>query len=159
MSRSRHVAHLLPALVLTVGLAACTAPGSSPNGGGTTSAAPSNDQGFPDVVAVNPATLSPSTTSVAVTVSSLYDSESRYADAVRVRSTDGATVYGTLELAHDHATEQPFTRILTGLAIPSGVTMVVVEGHDRANGGGVAGCVRDVGGHWRCWVPRLGVAG
>ena len=71
-----------------------------------------------------------------MTLSSPYDTPARYADAIRVRSTDATTTYGTVKLDHDHATEQPFTRTLTGLAIPAGTTSVVVEGHDQANGWG-----------------------
>lgn len=73
--------------------------------------------------------------SFAVTVSSPYDTPDRYADAFRVRSADGMAS-GVNELDHDHATEQPFTRMLDGLAIPSGVTTVMVEGRDTANGWG-----------------------
>lgn len=71
----------------------------------------------------------------AVTVSSPYDTPDRYADAFRVRSVDG-TVFGVRELTHDHATEQPFARTLSGVVIPAAVTSVVVEGRDQANGWG-----------------------
>ena len=43
---------------------------------------------------------------------------------------------GVRELLHDHASEQPFTRSLTGVAIPDGVTTVTVEARDLANGWG-----------------------
>ena len=71
----------------------------------------------------------------AVTVSSPYDSAARYADAWRIVGPDGA-VYGTRELAHDHAAEQPFTRSLQAVEIPEGVDVVVIEGRDQANGWG-----------------------
>jgi hypothetical protein len=138
MSRVRLTARIVPAaLVLAVGLTACTGTTAPPSTSGT-SGTSGSEQLYPDVVAVDPASLDTTTSSVAVTVSSPYDTEARYADAVRVRSADGAAVYGTLELAHDHAAEQPFTRTLTGLAIPAGTTSVVVEGHDQVNGWGGA---------------------
>lgn len=138
MTRSRLLARALPAVVVVLGLSACTtsspAPGtpSPPSTPGTSAAG----QLFPDVVALDPTTLSTTATSVAVTLSSPYDTPARYADAIRVRSTDATTTYGTVKLGHDHATEQPFTRTLTGLHIPAGVTTVIVEGHDQVNGWG-----------------------
>ena len=74
--------------------------------------------------------------SIAVTVSSPYDSPARYADALRVRSEDGIEVYGVRELTHDHASEQPFTRSITDVKIPDDVTEVVVEGRDQVSGWG-----------------------
>ena len=50
---------------------------------------------------------------------------------------DGET-YGTRELAHDHAGEQPFTRTLSGIAIPDDVTEVTIEGRDLLSGWGGA---------------------
>ena len=58
-----------------------------------------------------------------------------YADAWRVVSKDG-TVFGTRTLYHPHVDEQPFTRSLSGVAIPSGVTEVIVESHDSVHGWG-----------------------
>ena len=72
---------------------------------------------------------------VSATLSSSYDSPDRYADAWRVVAPDG-TVLGVRELLHDHAGEQPFTRSLDGVEIPSDVDEVTVEGRDSANGWG-----------------------
>lgn len=58
-----------------------------------------------------------------------------YADAWRVKSKDG-TVYGTRTLYHPHVEEQPFTRSLSGVAIPSDVREVIVESHDNVHGWG-----------------------
>ena len=58
-----------------------------------------------------------------------------YADAWRVVGPDG-TVYGTRELLHPHVDEQPFTRSLSGVAIPEGVTTVIVEARDSVHGWG-----------------------
>lgn len=58
-----------------------------------------------------------------------------YADAWRVKGKDG-TVYGTRTLYHPHVEEQPFTRSLSGVAIPSSVAEVIVESHDSVHGWG-----------------------
>lgn len=70
-----------------------------------------------------------------VTISSEYDSEERFADAFRVRSTDGDE-YAVRELGRHHADEQPFTRELGEVEIPEEVTVVVIEGRDSDNGWG-----------------------
>jgi hypothetical protein len=139
MTRSRLLTRALPAVV-ALGLSACTtsspAPATPPTPSMSTAGTSTAGQRFPDVVVLDPTTLSTTTTSVAVTLSSPYDTPARYADAIRVRSTDATTTYGTVKLGHDHATEQPFTRTLTGLHIPAGVSTVIVEGHDQVNGWG-----------------------
>lgn len=58
-----------------------------------------------------------------------------YADAWRVVGADG-TVYGTRELLHPHVNEQPFTRSLSGVAIPETVGTVTVEARDSVHGWG-----------------------
>ena len=58
-----------------------------------------------------------------------------YADAWRVVGEDG-TVFGTRTLYHPHVDEQPFTRSLTGIAIPAGVSKVIIEGRDNIHGWG-----------------------
>jgi hypothetical protein len=60
-----------------------------------------------------------------------------YADAWRVVGPDG-TVYGTRTLYHPHVGEQPFTRSLSGVEIPTGVQVVTVEAHDLVHGWGGA---------------------
>lgn len=56
-----------------------------------------------------------------------------YADAWRVLAPDGA-VLGTRTLYHPHMEEQPFTRSLSGVAIPAGVTAVEIEARDNVHG-------------------------
>jgi len=56
-----------------------------------------------------------------------------YADAWRVVGPDG-TVLGVRELLHPHVTEQPFTRSLSGVAIPEGIATVTVEARDSVHG-------------------------
>lgn len=92
-------------------------------------------QDFPDIVEAELSPEGGETWSLAVTVSSRYDTPERYADGWRVLAQDGE-VLGTHELMHDHAGEQPFTRTQTGLRIPEDVDEITVEGRDLANGYG-----------------------
>lgn len=112
----------------------------SPEPTTTLAAAPAEDQPdqlFPDVVAVDASAEGDNKWTFAVTLSSPYDSPSRYADSWRVRNLDG-TVYGMRFLTHDHAAEQPFTRSQSGIEIPPDVLVVVVEGRDQISGWGGA---------------------
>jgi len=72
-----------------------------------------------------------------VTVAHADEGWDHYADAWRVVGPDG-TVYGTRELAHPHVNEQPFTRSLSGVVIPAGVSRVSVEARDSVHGWGGA---------------------
>jgi hypothetical protein len=92
------------------------------------------EQKFPDIIDAT-VTVSQSTYRFNVTVSSPYDSRSRYADAYRIKNGSG-TVYGVRVLTHDHANEQPFTRSVSGINIPAGVTQVIIEGRDKTYGWG-----------------------
>lgn len=56
-----------------------------------------------------------------------------YANAWRVVAPDG-TVLGTRELLHPHVDEQPFTRSLSGVSIPEGVSRVTIEARDSVHG-------------------------
>jgi hypothetical protein len=58
-----------------------------------------------------------------------------YADKWQVLGPDG-TVLGERVLLHPHVDEQPFTRSLSGVAIPSGVEQVAVRAHDSVDGWG-----------------------
>lgn len=93
------------------------------------------DQKFPDVLSAKVTPRGSDVFDFDVTLSSPYDTPQRYADAFRVMAGDG-TVYGERILWHDHADEQPFTRDLHGVRIPSGQKSVVVQGRDKANGYG-----------------------
>jgi len=52
-----------------------------------------------------------------------------YANKWDVVSPDGK-VLGTRVLYHPHVQEQPFTRSLSDIEIPDGITEVIVRGHD-----------------------------
>ncbi len=70
-----------------------------------------------------------------VTVRHADEGWEHYADMWRVRGADG-TVYGVRELFHPHVGEQPFTRSLSGVAIPDDVGQVTIEAHDLVHGWG-----------------------
>ena len=56
-----------------------------------------------------------------------------YADRWDVVGPDGA-VLGSRTLFHPHVGEQPFTRSLSGVKIPEGVTQVTIRAHDKVHG-------------------------
>ncbi len=60
-----------------------------------------------------------------------------FADKWDVVAPDG-TVLGTRTLYHPHVSEQPFTRSLSGVRIPDGITAVKLRAHDKVHeyGGG-----------------------
>ena len=60
-----------------------------------------------------------------------------YADAWDVLGPDG-TVLATRVLYHPHVDEQPFTRSLSGVKIPAGVSQITIRGHDKQHGHGGA---------------------
>ncbi len=136
MPRRRPVLAALVGVLVLLGAAGCggedeagaaSAPGSS--------SAVDADQRYPDVEAVDISREDDGTYTLDVTISSPYDTPERYADGWRVLDAEGAEL-GSHELTHDHASEQPFTRTQSGLAIPEGVDEVTVEGRDLENGFG-----------------------
>ncbi len=56
-----------------------------------------------------------------------------YADDWRVVDNKG-NVLGNRVLYHPHVSEQPFTRSLSGVKIPPGLTQVYIEAHDKVHG-------------------------
>lgn len=91
--------------------------------------------GEADVVA---ATLTPAgdgTWRVEVTVAHADEGWDHYADAWEVVAPDG-TVLGTRTLLHPHVDEQPFTRALSGIAIPGDVAAVTIRARDSVHGHG-----------------------
>ncbi len=134
---------LIAAALLTAGCGADDSTLASPPATSESTAAASADGRFPDV---EKAVLTPSgdAYTLAVTISSPYDSPERYADGWRVTATGTQDVLGEHTLGHDHASEQPFTREQTGLEIPDGVEQITVEGRDQQNGFGGATVTIDV---------------
>jgi hypothetical protein len=95
----------------------------------------SDSQKYPDVLSVKVKACGKTCFDFDVTISSPYDTPQRYADAFRVMSAEGQP-YGERILLHDHANEQPFTRDLYGVSIPSEVRVVVVQARDQKFGYG-----------------------
>lgn len=131
---------ILPGLIAVVLLAGC---GDSSEQRSATSGAPTTTRStavdatrFPAIRAVELTRTGDGIYRAAVTVSSPYDTPQRYADGWRVLAAGGDRVLGEHELAHDHASEQPFTREQRDLRIPSGVARVTVQGRDKRNGYG-----------------------
>ncbi len=56
-----------------------------------------------------------------------------YADGWEVLSPDGK-VLGKRVLAHPHVSEQPFTRSLSGVQVPQGLSTVTIRAHDSVHG-------------------------
>lgn len=56
-----------------------------------------------------------------------------YADGWRVLDNDGNEL-GLRTLYHPHVNEQPFTRSLGGVQIPTGVTEVFIQARDNVDG-------------------------
>ncbi len=103
--------------------------------GAPLSAMAADTQQFPDVLAAKVRALTANRFDFDVTISSPYDSPQRYADGFRVTGADG-TVYGERKLFHDHASEQPFTRDLYGIVIPSTLRSVRIQARDQRYGYG-----------------------
>ncbi|CAN5775295.1 hypothetical protein BH23ACT5_BH23ACT5_23590 [soil metagenome] len=70
---------------------------------------------------------------VSATVSSADQGEEKYADRWEVRSADGE-VLATRVLTHPHVDEQPFTRSLPGVEIPTGAGEVTIAARDNVEG-------------------------
>ncbi|HEY9098905.1 MAG TPA: hypothetical protein VIN38_08545 [Thiobacillus sp.] len=92
-------------------------------------------QRFPDVIDVRVHARGDNRFDFDATIASPYDTPQRYADAFRVMSADGKQL-GERTLFHDHASEQPFTRDLHGITIPSGIKTVVIQARDKRYGYG-----------------------
>lgn len=93
--------------------------------------------GEADVVGVKAVSQSPGTWRFDVSVLHEDAGWDHYADKWDVVAPDG-TVLGTRVLLHPHDGEQPFTRSLTGVAIPDAVETVTVRAHDSVHGYGGA---------------------
>ncbi len=80
-----------------------------------------------------------------------FDITVRHADAGWKHYADkwdvvapGGKILGTRVLLHPHEIEQPFTRSLSGVRIPRGISRVTVRAHDKVHGYGGEGITVDV---------------
>ncbi|MFC4335171.1 hypothetical protein [Salininema proteolyticum] len=114
--------NLLPLALLPVFLTACTDDPPEPE--------PEPD--YPTVVDAV-AVREDGAFTVHITVDSAYDSEERWADAVRVVGPDGGEM-AIAEFPEPHEDEQPFTRSIEGVDAPMDVEVVEVQARDSENG-------------------------
>ncbi len=91
--------------------------------------------GEADVVRAHVAPQSDGTYRFDVTVYHADEGWGHYANAWEVLSEDGM-VLAVRTLAHPHVNEQPFTRSLSGVEIPEGLTRVIVRAKDSTHGYG-----------------------
>lgn len=89
--------------------------------------------GGADVVDARAVETAPGVYRFDVTVRHADEGWDHYADAWDVLAPDG-TVLGTRTLFHPHVDEQPFTRSLSGVAIPDGVDAVTIRARDSVHG-------------------------
>ena len=133
---SRRASTLLGLLLVgVVALFGCSSSTDSGENSASDNSGSSGGDRFPDVTKVEISAEDDGTYTFDVTMTSPYDTPERYADGWRIMGADGK-VLGQMELGHDHASEQPFTRTQSGVDIPDGVESVEVEGHDTDNGYG-----------------------
>ncbi len=91
--------------------------------------------GEADVIKVEAAKGGAGIYSFDVTVKHADAGWDHYADKWDIVGPDGK-VLGTRVLFHPHENEQPFTRSLSGVAIPDGVSEITVRAHDKVHGYG-----------------------
>ncbi|MEO9962291.1 MAG: hypothetical protein ABJF07_18540 [Nisaea sp.] len=91
--------------------------------------------GQADVETVSVERAADGTYSFHVTVSHADTGWDHYANAWSVLAPDG-TLLGERVLYHPHVNEQPFTRSLSGVSIPDGISKVIVRARDSQHGEG-----------------------
>ncbi|HAT86785.1 MAG TPA: hypothetical protein DCS30_13080 [Rhizobiales bacterium] len=91
--------------------------------------------GEADVVQVALTRSGDGTYQASVTVEHADEGWDHYANAWEVVAPDG-TVLATRVLAHPHVNEQPFTRSLSGIAIPKNIKKVRFRAKDSVHGYG-----------------------
>jgi len=100
----------------------------------STALAPSAFAGEADVVKVR-AKDTPSGWRFAVTVRHKDKGWDHYANNWEVLTPEG-DILATRVLGHPHVNEQPFTRSLSGIEIPEGLTEVIIRARDSVHGYG-----------------------
>ena len=99
------------------------------------SAAENSHGGEADVVKATAQKEAAGTWRFRVTVRHGDEGWDHYADRWDVLAPDG-TVLGIRTLLHPHVEEQPFTRLLGGVAIPEGIAGVTLRARDSVHGYG-----------------------
>lgn len=90
-----------------------------------------------DILEVTAVKSADGTYCIEATVKHADEGWNLYADRFDVLAPDG-TVLGERILAHTHVEEQPFTRSLSAVIIPDGITEIRVRAHDKVQGLGGA---------------------
>jgi len=124
---------VVTACLVALVLASCAAGGA---GGISTTAVPAPhavDDGCPRVVAVELTQVEPGRFDVSTTVRSVDVAGASFADAWEVRDLEGG-VLGERILTHAHTNEQPFIRLLSGVAIATDIAQVEVAVRDSVRG-------------------------
>lgn len=93
--------------------------------------------GEADVVAATARAASDGSWTISVSVRHDDAGWDHFANRWEVLSPSG-DVLATRVLAHPHENEQPFTRSLSGIVVPDGMTEVVLRAHDSVHGYGGA---------------------
>lgn len=88
--------------------------------------------GEADIVDVKVTKGSNGTYSFSVTVLHEDTGWDHYANKWDILDEDGE-ILGTRTLYHPHVDEQPFTRSLSGVTIPEGITTVTIRAHDSVH--------------------------
>lgn len=91
--------------------------------------------GKADVIGVTVKKIGEHTYQFSVTVSHNDEGWKHYADKWDIVAPDGR-ILGTRTLYHPHVDEQPFTRSLSGVKIPQGISTVTIRAHDSIHGYG-----------------------
>ena len=94
------------------------------------------DAGLADITAAT-VKCTATTCTVSATVRHADEGWQHYADRYEVLAPDGHLL-GTRVLQHPHIEEQPVTRTLEGVSIPSSIDRVRIRAHDSVHGFGGA---------------------
>ena len=89
--------------------------------------------GQADVIDARGTRSADGTWTISATVRHADEGWDHYADRWDVVGADGQ-VLASRKLLHPHEAEQPFTRSLSGVRIPSGLTAVTIRAHDSLHG-------------------------
>lgn len=91
--------------------------------------------GKADVIGVAVKKIGEHTYQFSVAISHNDEGWKHYADKWDIVAPDGR-ILGTRTLYHPHVDEQPFTRSLSGVKIPKGISTVTIRAHDSVHGYG-----------------------
>ena len=97
--------------------------------------------GEADVLAVRAEKQGPERWYFSVTITHADRGWDHYADRFEIVAPDGS-VLATRVLAHPHVDEQPFTRSIANVRVPSGIRTVTVRAGDKVHG--LGGKTRDI---------------